>query len=176
MKTSTLTRRAALTAAAAAVSLATVAGLAPAAVATPIPNLPEPAPYGRSFQSDPGHDFTKGIKPRRDSVLRGWFTVYRAGTAEYVPVRYKRGKHVDSFVAPPEGDVTAYAAPIARNVVFLSAYGCDMTKTTMDKRGVGTKRCSRAELLKRIAKGQKQPSLIWTVKGRIVKVAEIFTS
>ncbi|GII93889.1 hypothetical protein [Sinosporangium siamense] len=178
MNTSTLTRRAALSAAAATMSFAVLAGgLAPAAGAASLPAYPEPAPYGRTFQTDPGHDFTKGLKPRKNGVLRGWISHYSGGLAEYQPVRYARGKHVDRFVGPREGDVTGYAAPIASNVIFLSAYGCKPgSGTTMDKRGVGTKRCSRTELLRRIKTGQKQPSLIWTVKGKIVKVAEIFTS
>lgn len=144
-----------------------------------IPRYKAPKIFGTTFQPDPGHDFTKRPHSRRNGVLRGWITyVHAGGVAEYQPIRWKRGKVTEGrFVGPPEGDVRVYASPIARNVVFLSALGCGqrMLRLTVDRRtGLGAKRCSRADLIKR-AKKVKRPALITVHKGRIVKVQEIYT-
>ncbi len=138
-----------------------------------------PAVFGEVFQSDPGHDFTKGISPSRDGVLRGEMRAMNdANVAEYVPVRWVPeygGSTSGRFEGPPEGDVTAFAAPIAQNVVFLSAVGCDGKDQTINSSYVGTQRCSRDRLISRADKGGLYALI--TVKNRqIVKVVEIYTS
>ncbi|YCK36941.1 hypothetical protein ACNF49_23665 [Actinomadura sp. ATCC 39365] len=142
------------------------------------PAYKKPAIFGTSFQADPGHDFTKGIHSRRNGILRGWITDVRDGVAEYEPIKWKRSKTTEGyFVGPPEGDVTAYASPIAKDVVFLSAYGCKpvMAAMTVDRHtGLGAKRCPTSVLVKRHDK-QRQPSLITVYQGKIVKVQEIYT-
>ncbi|MEV4099528.1 hypothetical protein AB0J42_04645 [Nonomuraea sp. NPDC049649] len=161
---------------AAAATLLTSAVAAEAAAA---PRHKAPKIFGTSFQADPEHDFTRSPHPRRDGILRGWITyVHAGGVAEYEPIKWKKGKYTEGrFVGPPEGDVRVYASPIARNVVFLSALGCGqkMTRATVDRRtGLGSKRCPRADLIKR-ARGGERPALITVRKGRIVRVQEIFT-
>ncbi|MBF8194331.1 hypothetical protein ITP53_53475 [Nonomuraea sp. K274] len=170
----------------AAVAVMLVSGVAahaaPASTAGPAataaPEYKKPKIFGTTFQTDPGHDFTKGIHSRRDGVLRGWITYVGAGTAEYAPIRWKKGTHTEGrFVGQPEGSVTAFASPIAKNVVFLSAYGCkpsmgDMTVSR--KTGLGNKKCSRAALIDR-AERQRRPALITVHKSRIVQVQEIWT-
>ncbi|GGQ15398.1 hypothetical protein [Streptosporangium pseudovulgare] len=150
---------------------------APARVAA-IPHFPAPKIFGTTFQSDPGHDFTKRISSRKDGILRGWITHVSGGRAEYEPIKWVRDKYTEGhFEGPPEGDVTAYSSPVAGNVVYLSALGCSsrMANMTVDRRsGLGAKRCSRATLLKRAAKLQR-PALITVYRGRIVKVQEIYT-
>ncbi len=160
---------------AAGTCLALLGGTADAATARHIPHYRMPKVFGTSFQADPGHDFTKHLTPRHNGILRGRIThVRRKGVAEYVPVKWVRGRHTPGhFVGPKEGDVTAYAAPIAKDVVFLSVTGCRDRGLTV-KRSLGTKRCSRALLIKRAKKGGR-PSMIWTVRGKIVKVVEIYT-
>lgn len=163
---------------AAACSLALTSGAAQAATGA-VPKFEQPETFGTSFQADPGHDFTKGLHPRRDGILRGWIThVRKDGTAEYAPIKWKRDKYTEGyFVGPPEGDVTAYASPIAKKVVYLSAFGCSSRQSamTVDRRtGLGSKSCSRSVLMKRSAK-QQTPSLITVYKGQIVKVQEIYT-
>lgn len=161
---------------AAAAVLAT-SGVA-AHAATAYPAYKKPAIFGTSFQPDPEHDFTKGIHSRHNGILRGWITTIRGGTAEYEPIKWKKDKHTEGyFVGPSEGDVTAYASPIAKDVVFLSAYGCksSMAAMTVDRHnGLGNKRCSRSVLIKRHAK-QGHPSLITVYRGKIVQVQEIYT-
>lgn len=155
--------------AALACSLALTGGTAVAA-AGGIPKYKVPTIFGTTFQADPGHDFTKGLHSRRNGILRGWITAVSAdGTAEYEPIKWKKDKHTEGFfVGPPEGDVTAYASPIAKKVVFLSAFGCDSSggNMTVDRRtGLGNKSCSRSALIK-WAKAGERPSLITVHKGR----------
>ncbi|MFF4195609.1 hypothetical protein [Nonomuraea sp. NPDC001831] len=162
----------------AATTTATAGAATTGKTATAYPAYKKPAIFGTSFQADPGHDFTKGISSRRSGILRGWITDVRDGVAEYEPIKWKRSKTTEGyFVGPPEGDVTAYASPIAKDVVFLSAYGCKptMAAMTVDRNtGLGAKRCPTSVLVKRHDK-QRQPSLITVHKGKIVKVQEIYT-
>ncbi|OPG12296.1 hypothetical protein [Microbispora sp. GKU 823] len=161
--------------AAAAAALLSAAAL-PAGAAT-MPKFAAPKAYGTSFQSDPHHDFTKHISPRHDGILRGWVTHYRSGVAEYEPIRWVKDKtgHTEGhFEGPPEGDVTAYASPVAKNVVFYSAIGCKGTTVTATNGGLGSKRCSRSELISRM-KNVHHPALITVYRGKIVKVQEIYT-
>jgi hypothetical protein len=144
----------------------------------PISATPPPI-FGDAFQSDPGHDFTKGISPSRDGILRGQLrTMQDANVAEYVPVRRIGGAPGQTgvhFEGPQEGDITAFAAPIAENVVFLSAIGCDGKDQTINDQYLGTQTCSRDQLISRADKGDLYALI--TVKGsEIVKVAEIYTS
>jgi hypothetical protein len=161
--------------AAAAVML--TSGVAAQAATTAYPKYEAPKIFGTSFQSDPKHDFTKRIHSRRNGILRGWITHVKGGVAEYEPIKWKKGTETEGyFVGPPEGDVMAYSSPIAKNVVFLSAYGCksSMGNLTVDRKtGLGAKRCSRATLIKRHG-AQPQPALITVYKGNIVKVQEIY--
>ncbi|MFE3450206.1 hypothetical protein ACFXJ8_14840 [Nonomuraea sp. NPDC059194] len=160
-----------------ACSMVVSGGVAHAATGA-TPAFKPPKIFGTTFQADPGHDFTKGIHSRRDGILRGWITgVQSDGTAEYEPIKWKNDKYTEGyFVGPAEGDVMAYASPIAKKVVHLSAYGCGrMSTMTVDRRtGLGNKRCARSVLVKRAEK-QRVPSLITVYKGQIVKVQEIFT-
>ncbi|MEO3870886.1 hypothetical protein ABGB18_18910 [Nonomuraea sp. B12E4] len=160
--------------AAAAVLGASGAG-AQAAVA---PKDKAPAPFGTSFQPDPGHDFTRGIHSRHDGVLRGWITYVGDGVAEYEPVKWQKGTRAEGrFVGLPEGDSMAYASPIAGHVAFLSAYGCGTSPSGMTvgrKTGLGDRKCSRSVLIKRHA-GHRMPSLITVRKGHITRVQEIWT-
>ncbi|MFI9594829.1 hypothetical protein [Nonomuraea sp. NPDC052265] len=168
----------AATAAAATASATTTSATAATTVTTAYPTYKKPAIFGTSFQADPGHDFTKGIHSRHNGILRGWITDVRDGVAEYEPIKWKRSKQTEGyFVGPPEGDVTAYASPIAKDVVFLSAYGCKpvMAAMTVDRdTGLGAKRCPASVLVKRHDK-QRQPSLVTVYQGKIVKVQEIYT-
>ncbi|TDE58477.1 hypothetical protein E1295_05450 [Nonomuraea mesophila] len=162
---------------AAGVAAAVVLTSGGAADAAAYPKYETPKIFGTTFQADPKHDFTKGIHSRRNGILRGWITHVRGGTAEYVPIRWKKGKHTQgNFVGPREGHVGAYASPIAKNVVFLSAYGCKATMSNLTvsrKTGLGAKKCPRAALIKRHGTNA-HPSLITVYKGRIVKVQEIY--
>ncbi|MFD0885828.1 hypothetical protein ACFQ08_14860 [Streptosporangium algeriense] len=160
----------------AAVFSVALGGALPAEAAA-IPNFPAPKIFGTTFQSDPGHDFTKRISPRKDGILRGWITHVSRFEVEYEPIKWVKDKHTEGyFVGPPEGHVTAYASPVAKNVVFLSAFGCSskMSGITVGKGGLGAKRCSRKVLLSRVKKSQR-PSLITVYRGQIVKVQEIYT-
>ncbi|MEW9529588.1 hypothetical protein [Microbispora sp. NPDC049125] len=136
-----------------------------------------PPIFGGVFQSDPGHDFTRGISPSRDGILRGLMrTMQDANVVEYVPVRWVKdasGQTAGHFEGPPEGDGMAFAAPIAPDVVFLSAVGCDGKDQTIDSSYVGTERCSRDKLIRR-ADGGKLYALITAKGGQIVKVVEIY--
>lgn len=165
-----------LLAVAAALSVA-LGGAIPAEAAA-IPNFPRPKVFGTTFQKDPGHDFTKRISPRKDGILRGWITHVSRYEVEYEPIKWVRDKYTEGyFVGPPEGHVSAYASPVAKNVVFLSAFGCSPTSggpMTVDKVGLGAKRCPRKILLTR-AKKFTRPSLITVYRGQIVKVQEIYT-
>ncbi|MFI6297366.1 hypothetical protein ACIBEJ_37635 [Nonomuraea sp. NPDC050790] len=148
------------------------------ATAGAIPKFKAPKIFGTTFQADPGHDFTKGVHSRRDGILRGWITHVSGDKAEYEPIKWKKGTHTEGhFVGPPEGDVMAYASPIAKNVTYLSAFGCkaSMQNMTVNRRtGLGNKSCSRPVLVKR-AKQYERPALITVYKGKIVRVQEIYT-
>jgi len=185
-----LSLRFVLPAAAAAAALTCAAALPADAAAVPksaapksaapksaAPKFAAPKPYGTSFQTDPHHDFTKHISPRHDGILRGWVTYYRSGVAEYEPIRWVKDKtgHTEGrFEGPPEGDVTAYASRVAKNVVFYSATGCKGTTVTVKHGGLGSKRCSQSELISRM-KHAHRPALITVYRGVIVKVQEIYT-
>jgi hypothetical protein len=149
-----------------------------AANAAAYPKYKAPKTFGTTLQSDPGHDFTKRISPRHNGVLRGWITHVSGSTAEYEPVRWKKGTKTEGwFVGPPETDAMAYSSRVAKNVVFLSASGCKVSggDLTLGKGTVlGAKRCSRTVLLKRHARSNPA-SLITVYRGEIVKVQEIFT-
>ncbi|WP_246075705.1 hypothetical protein [Nonomuraea terrae] len=164
-------------AAGAAVVVMLTSGMA-AQATTAYPKYKAPKIFGTTFQADPKHDFTKALSPRGNGVLRGWMTDVRGGVAEYEPIRWKKGTHTEGhFEGPPEGDVRAYASPVAKDVVYLSAYGCGaaMTDLTVDRRtGLGAKRCSTATLVKRHDRA-RHPALITVHKGKIVRVQEIFT-
>ncbi|WP_406674643.1 hypothetical protein WBK31_09340 [Nonomuraea sp. N2-4H] len=151
---------------------------APAEAAPKIPKFKAPKIFGTTFQSDPKHDFTKGIHSRRNGILRGRITHIRGNVAEYEPVKWKPAKHTEGyFVGPPEGNVMAYASPIAKDVIYLSAFGCKSSMgelTTTRNSSLGSKRCSRSTLIKRHRR-TPIPSLITVYKGKIVKVQEIFT-
>ncbi|MFF5205532.1 hypothetical protein [Streptosporangium sp. NPDC000396] len=162
--------------AAAAVFSVALGGAIPAE-ASAIPDFPVPKVFGTTFQADPDHDFTKRISPRKDGILRGWITHVSTGQVEYEPIKWMRDKHTEGyFVGPPEGHVSAYASPVAKGVVFLSAFGCSARTVgiTVDKRGLGAKRCSRKVLLARVKK-VRRPSLITVYRGEIVKLQEIYT-
>ncbi|MGI5289647.1 hypothetical protein ACQEVF_40785 [Nonomuraea polychroma] len=168
----------ALLAGGAAAAVMLTSGVAAHAAATAYPDYKAPKTFGTSFQPDPEHDFTKGIHSRHNGILRGWITDVRGGAAEYEPIKWKKGTHTEGrFVGPPEGDAMAYASPIAKDVLFLSAYGCKSSMgdlTVSRKTGLGGKKCSRATLIKRYGR-TPVPALITVHKGRIVKVQEIFT-
>ncbi|MGV9379761.1 hypothetical protein ACWDRB_28335 [Nonomuraea sp. NPDC003707] len=143
--------------------------------AAAFPNFKAPKPFGTTLQSDPKHDFTKGIHSRHDGILRGRITLIRGDVAEYQPIKWKKGTETEGyFVGPPEGDVMAYASPVAKDVVYLSAFGCGKSEGGMTinrDTGLGDKRCSRSVLMKREGK----PALITVYKGKIVQVQEIWT-
>ncbi|WP_262379273.1 hypothetical protein [Nonomuraea sp. PA05] len=166
-----------LIAAGAATAVMLTTGVA-AEAATAFPKYKAPKIFGTTFQADPGHDFTKRIHSRHNGILRGWITYVRGGVAEYEPIRWKKGTHTEGhFEGPPEGDARAYASPIAKDVIFLSAYGCKTAGTDLTvsrKTGLGAKRCSRGTLVKRHAKAG-HPALITVHKGKIVQVQEIYT-
>ncbi|GAB3146707.1 hypothetical protein GCM10027161_40960 [Microbispora hainanensis] len=138
-----------------------------------------PAPFGGTIQSDPKHDFTKGLSPSSDGVVRGQLVaMHDENVAEYRPVKFVKeygGSTTGHFEGPPEGDVTAFAAPIAGNVVFLSAVGCDGKDQTIDGAYLGTERCSRDKLVLRADKGDLR-ALITVKGGQIVKVTEIYAA
>lgn len=138
-----------------------------------------PAPFGGTIQSDPDHDFTKGLSPSSDGVVRGQLVaMHDENVAEYRPIKFVKeygGSTTGHFEGPPEGDVTAFAAPIAANVVFLSAVGCDGKDQTIDGDYLGTERCSRDKLVLRADKGDLR-ALITVKGGQIVKVTEIYSS
>ncbi|MFG1703224.1 hypothetical protein ACFLIM_08525 [Nonomuraea sp. M3C6] len=160
--------------AAAAVVLASGAS----AEAAAFPKYKAPAPFGTTFQADPKHDFTKGIHSRHNGILRGWITYVRGGVAEYEPIKWKKGTRTEGhFAGPPEGDAMAYASPVAKDVVFLSAYGCKASMSAMTvsrKTSLGGKKCARSVLLKR-HDDHRQPALITVHKGKIIRVQEIWT-
>ncbi|WP_237110248.1 hypothetical protein [Nonomuraea sp. MG754425] len=166
-----------LLAAGAAGAVLLTAGVSTADAAA-FPRYKAPKVFGTTFQSDPGHDFTKGIHTRHDGILRGWITHVSGSVAEYEPIRWKKGTRTEGyFEGPPEGDVTAYASSIAKNVVFLSAYGCKTpgeSVTASRSTGLGATRCSTATLVKRHGK-TPHPALITVYKGKIVQVQEIYT-
>ncbi|WP_248963120.1 hypothetical protein [Sphaerisporangium perillae] len=140
------------------------------------PSYPAPKIFGTEFQADPGHDFTKHVSPRSNGVLRGMIRALTGeDVVEYVPVKWVKGVNTEGyFEGPPEGDATVYAAPIAGDVVFLSATGCEGMDATVDDWGLGNARCSRAALIAKARTGGRA-ALITTESGRIVKVVEIFT-
>ncbi|WP_169946026.1 hypothetical protein [Microbispora sp. H11081] len=157
--------------------------------ATPAPSRPgkagppitdaTPAPFGGTIQSDPGHDFTKGLSPSSNGVVRAQLVaMHDENVAEYRPVKFVKeygGSTTGHFEGPPEGDVTAFAAPIAKNVTFLSAVGCDGKDQTIDSRYLGTQRCSRDTLVLRADKGDLW-ALVTVDGGQIVKVTEIYVA
>ncbi|MEV7967963.1 hypothetical protein AB0O34_18530 [Sphaerisporangium sp. NPDC088356] len=161
---------------AATVAATLVAG-AVAAGATTIPKFKQPKIFGTSFQTDPHHDFTKRISTRHDGILRGWVTYYKAGKAEYTPIKWVKDKsgHTEGwFTGPSEGDVTAYASPVSAKLAYYGATGCKDTETTVDRQGLGDKRCSSKVAISRLKAG-RHPGLITVYKGKIVKFREIFT-
>ncbi|WP_459804766.1 hypothetical protein [Herbidospora sp. RD11066] len=118
------------------------------------------------FQYDEGHDFT-AVSPSADGVLRGRLISWGDDEARYVPVRYAGGDFVG-----PEGGMT-YAAPLAPDVVFLSAVGCKGDDQTINSASLGTEPCPRDRLVE--LAGQGEPTALITVKsGQIVKVVEIY--
>lgn len=144
------------------------------------PPISDKAPpiFGTVFQSDPGHDFTRGISPSRDGIVRGELrTMQAADVAEYVPVKWVKdvsGATAGHFEGPQEGDVMAFAAPFAKKVDFRSAVGCDGKDVTINGDGVGTERCSRDTLISRSDKGGLF-ALITVKAGQIIKVVQIYT-
>jgi len=159
---------------------ASVALLTTGAAADAAAKPPTPKPYGTSFQKDPEHDFTKGISPRHDGVLRGWVTSYHAKdrTAEYEPIKWVKGGNGEPgrFVGPPEYDVLAYQSRVSPTAVLYSARNCGAAnaanKVTVDRHGLGTKRCGRKALLAHL-KAERIPALITIRGGRIVRIQEI---
>ncbi len=124
-KLRSVSRATAVTATLTAMAVGTLVTGAAAADAAAIPKFKQPKVFGTSFQTDPNHDFSKGISTRHDGILRGWVTHYKAGVAEYTPIKWVKSHDAQGhFVGPPEGDVTAYASPISAKVKFYSAYGC----------------------------------------------------
>jgi hypothetical protein len=163
-------------AAAVAASLSIVVAAGTPAAASAAPEFKMPKVYGTTFQADPGHDFTKGIKPRRDGILRGWITHYQGGVAEYQPIKWVRGKHGDDgrFAGPPEYVVMSYASKISGKAALYSKSGCKPVghTVTVDKRGLGTKRCSRKTLVSHLKTG-RIPAMITVHRGQIIKIQEI---
>ncbi|WP_169981657.1 hypothetical protein [Microbispora sp. H10836] len=156
---------------------ALVSAAALPADAAAMPKFTKPKVFGTSFQTDPRHDFTKHISPRHDGILRGWVTYYRSGRAEYEPIKWVKdttGHTEGHFEGPAEGDVMAYASPLAKNVVFYSATGCKGTTVTVKNDSLGSKRCSPSVLIPRMKAGHR-PALITVYRGKIVKVQEIYT-
>lgn len=154
----------------------------PAPAATP---AAAPEVFGTEFQAAPEHDWSKGRPPPFEGVLRGWLTdVDDDGRAEYRPIRFTQSGGEDGhFEGPEEGDVVRYLAPVAEDVLFLAAGGCDGSAQTYDKAtGLGTESCPRRALIDKVgeaasqagAEGVHQPALITTENGRITKVVEIF--
>ncbi|MBB4699247.1 hypothetical protein [Sphaerisporangium siamense] len=169
-----LARAAAVTA---TVAAALAVGTVTADAAT-IPKFTPPKVFGTTFQPDPHHDFTKHISPRHDGVLRGWVTHYRAGVAEYKPIKWVKDRSGNTegwFTGPPEGDVRVYASPVSSKVAFYSALGCrKQSEPTVNRQSVGDKRCARDVLVSRM-KAYPRPALITVYKGKIVKFQEIYT-
>ncbi|MEU0569356.1 hypothetical protein ABZ297_28825 [Nonomuraea sp. NPDC005983] len=162
----------------AAAAVVLTSGAVASASAAPFPKYKAPKPFGTTFQADPKHDFSKHISSRHDGILRGWITHVGGSEAEYTPIKWKKGTQTEGgFVGPSEGDLMAYSSQIAKDVVFLSAYGCSSSMagiTVTRNTGLGSKRCSRTELIRRHA-DHRQPALITVYKGRIVQVQEIYT-
>jgi hypothetical protein len=163
-------------AATAVASLSLVVAAGAPAVASAVPEFKMPKVYGTTFQADPKHDFTKGIKPRHDGILRGWVIHYADGVAEYQPIKWVSGKHGDDgrFVGPKEGVVMNYASKISNGAVLYSKSGCKPVgqAVTVDRRGLGTKRCSRTVLTTHLKTG-KVPAMITVYHGQIIKIHEI---
>jgi len=139
----------------------------------PVISGANPPIFGTQFQADPGHDFTRGISPSRDGVVRAELrTMQDANVVEYVPVKWVK----DHFEAPPEGDAVAYAAPISSSVDFRSAIGCGRTEDqTINVDYLGTEHCSRDRLISRAVKGRLY-ALVTIKSGRVQKVVEIYTA
>ncbi|WP_250564064.1 hypothetical protein [Sphaerisporangium fuscum] len=162
---------------AAAVTAALVGGAVAADAATGIPKFTQPKVFGTTFQSDPGHDFTKHISSRHDGILRGWVTHYKGGVAEYVPIKWVKDKsgHVEGwFEGPKEGDAMAYASPISPKLAYYSATECGGTGISMDRQGLGKRRCSSKQTASLLKRGH-HAGLITVYKGKIVKFQEIYT-
>ncbi|MBO3752326.1 hypothetical protein J5X84_40235 [Streptosporangiaceae bacterium NEAU-GS5] len=139
----------------------------------PVISGAKPEIFGAQFQADPGHDFTKGISPSRDGVIRAELrTMQDQNVVEYVPVKWAK----DHWVAPPEGDAMAYAAAISSSVDFRSAIGCGSKEDqTINGEYLGTERCSRDKLISRAVKGRLY-ALVTITSGRVQKVVEIYTA
>lgn len=171
-------RRAVTTIAAGAVAVtASVAPLTTGAAADAAAKPPTPKPYGTSFQKDPKHDFTKGISPRHDGILRGWVTYYQAGnrTAEYEPIKWVKGRNGEKgyFVGSPEYDLMAYKSRVSPKAVLYGARNCGASKkATVDRHGLGTKRCGEKALIAHL-KAERIPALITIRRGEIVRIQEI---
>jgi hypothetical protein len=153
-----------------------VAGGAPASAAA-APHFKAPKVYGTQFQTDPHHDFTKGLSPRHDGILRGWVVYYhQGGVVEYKPIKWVRGRSGKDghFTGPSEYDVTAYASRVSGKAVLYGATGCKTSggRPTVDRRGLGTRLCSSKALLAHLKAG-KIPALITVYHGLIVKIQEI---
>ncbi|MFG3438712.1 hypothetical protein ACGF0J_15815 [Nonomuraea sp. NPDC047897] len=163
-----------LTSGAVVMSASAAVGAAAPIVVRAAPDDRAPKIFGTTFQADPGHDFTQRIRSRRDGILRGRVTHVRGGVAEYEPIRWKRGTRTEGrFVGPPEGDVMAYASRLSRGLVYLSALGCGKAGTdlTVDRAGLGVKRCPRSIVAERL----RRPALITVRGGAVVKIQEIYT-
>ncbi|MBG0830684.1 hypothetical protein HS041_23265 [Planomonospora sp. ID67723] len=153
--------------------------------AGPTATASAPDVFGTEFQTGPDRDWSKGRPAPFEGVLRGWITGVDAdGTAEYRPIRFALSGGEDGhFEGPPEGDVLRFAAPIAEDVEYFSAYGCDGTGPTYDKAtNLGTARCPRQRLIDEVKEaaslgeggGLTRPALITTEGGRIVRVVNIY--
>jgi hypothetical protein len=163
---------------AASLSLVVAGGTPASATSSAIPQFTMPKVYGTQFQADPHHDFTKGIHSRHDGILRGWVRYYSGGAAEYTPVRWVTGKQGEDgfFAEPEEGDVSGYKSPVSSKAVLYSTTGCKIpgTQVTADKRGLGTKRCSKQGLTAHL-KAKYRAAMITVYRGQIVKIQEIST-
>ncbi|WP_203984326.1 hypothetical protein [Sphaerisporangium rufum] len=160
-----------------AVAAATVAGGTVPAGAAAVPKFKEPAIFGTSFQADPHHDFTRGISSRHDGILRGWVTHYRAGVAEYTPIKWVKDRSGNTegwFTGPKQGDVMAYASRVSPKLAYYSALACTGSKLTVDRRGLGARRCSAKAATALLKRGHR-PGLITVYRGKIVKFQEIYT-
>lgn len=161
------------------------AASSPAAKPSSAKPVATPDVFGTTFQTGPDRDWSKGQPTPFEGVLRGWITsVGEDGTAEYRPVRFAlKGGEDGHFEGPPEGDVTRFAAPIAEDVEYFSAYGCDGANPTYDKTtNLGTAKCTRENLIAEVkeaaalgeGEGLTRPALITTENGQIVKVVNIY--
>ncbi|MBO3752382.1 hypothetical protein J5X84_40530 [Streptosporangiaceae bacterium NEAU-GS5] len=145
-----------------------LAATAPAEAAA-IPKYKAPAPYGKTFQADPAHDFTTPSS-RHNGILRGWITSYKSGIATYTPIKWRESADFGEFVGTNK---MKYASPISSKVAYYSAFGCGRSGTTVNKKFLGIKRCTRKDLLAYL-KLDKHPALITVYKGQIIRLQEIY--